>query len=55
MTSPCANSAEDPEFFGGKRQIARFYMQQILPEAQGLSRIVADGSASVSEADSRLL
>jgi len=46
---------EDPEFFGGKRQIARFYMQQILPEAEGLSRIVADGSASVSEADSRLL
>ncbi len=47
--------AEDSEFYGGKRQIARFYMQQILPEAQGLSHIVAGGWASVSEADSLLL
>jgi alkylation response protein AidB-like acyl-CoA dehydrogenase len=45
---------EDREFYAGKQQIARFYVQQILPEAAALASIVTDGGTSVTEADPAL-
>jgi acyl-CoA dehydrogenase len=44
-------SAQDPEFFAAKQQIARFYAANLLPEAQTLSRIVRSGAAAILEAD----
>jgi 3-(methylthio)propanoyl-CoA dehydrogenase len=45
---------QDREFYAGKRQIARFYLQQVLPEAAALAGVVIDGGASVTEADPAL-
>ncbi len=44
-------SAQDPEFFAAKQQIARFYAANLLPEAQTLARVVKQGAASILEAD----
>ncbi|HUY83415.1 MAG TPA: acyl-CoA dehydrogenase, partial [Steroidobacteraceae bacterium] len=47
--------AADPAFYGGKRQLARFYIAQVLPTATALAAIVGEGAASVVAADSTLL
>jgi acyl-CoA dehydrogenase len=44
-------STNDPEFFGAKQQIARFYASNLLPEAQTLARVVKSGAAAILEAD----
>jgi hypothetical protein len=44
-------SANDPEFFAAKQQIARFYASNLLPEAQTLARVVKSGAAAILEAD----
>lgn len=45
----------DAGFYRGKLQSARFYAEQLLPQALGLLRIVRSGGASVAEADPTLL
>jgi alkylation response protein AidB-like acyl-CoA dehydrogenase len=47
-------AAADQEFYLGKQQIARCYLEHVLPESLALARIVAVGAASVVEADSNL-
>jgi acyl-CoA dehydrogenase len=49
------HQASDEEFHRGKQQIVRAYMEQILPQAQSLARIVISGSGSVVDADPELL
>ena len=44
-------SAQDPEFFAAKQQLARFYATNLLPEAMTLARIVKSGAAAILEAD----
>jgi 3-(methylthio)propanoyl-CoA dehydrogenase len=44
-------NADDPEFYSSKQQIARFYAEQVLPNAYALARIVGGGSDSVMAAD----
>jgi alkylation response protein AidB-like acyl-CoA dehydrogenase len=44
-------AAEDPEFYASKQQLARFYVEQILPNALALARIVTAGTDSVVAAD----
>ncbi len=41
--------------YAAKLQTARFYAEQILPNALSLARIAETGSASVAEADARLI
>ena len=48
-------ATEDREFYAGKQQIARFYLQQVLPESIALAQIVTTGGASVVEADAGVL
>ena len=43
--------AADPEFYTAKAQIARFYAEQVLPNALALARIVGSGTDSVMAAD----
>lgn len=50
-----ASSAEDPEFYARKEQLARFYLQHVLPEASALARVVERGAASVLDADPAIL
>jgi alkylation response protein AidB-like acyl-CoA dehydrogenase len=45
---------KEAEFYGAKRQIARCYVDQVLPETLALAKIVATGAASVVEADPAL-
>jgi 3-(methylsulfanyl)propanoyl-CoA dehydrogenase len=45
----------EPEFYRAKLQTARFYAEQLLPQALGLLRIVRSGGASVAEADPALI
>ncbi len=45
----------DPDFYRAKQQIVRAYMEQILPQAHALARIVTQGSGSVVDADPALL
>ena len=45
---------DDREFYAGKQQIARFYLQHILPESSALARTVMSGGASVVDADASL-
>jgi 3-(methylthio)propanoyl-CoA dehydrogenase len=45
----------DEAFYQAKLQTCRFYTEQVLPEAEGLSKVVAAGSASVAEARSELI
>ena len=45
----------DREFLAGKLASARFYAEQVLPQAQALARIVTGGAASVLEADAALI
>ncbi len=43
------------EFYQGKVETARFYMQQLLPRSLALARIVQSGAASVIESDATLI
>jgi hypothetical protein len=45
----------DREFLAGKLASARFYAEQVLPQALGLARIVTSGAASVLEVDAALI
>ena len=46
-----AHLDEDTEFYAGKQQACRFYVQHLLPQTLALARVVAGGSESVVEAD----
>ncbi len=48
-------STADAGFYRAKLQTARFYVEQLLPQALGLLRIVRSGGASVADADPRLI
>jgi 3-(methylthio)propanoyl-CoA dehydrogenase len=50
-----ARSVEDSDFYTRKEQLARFYLQHVLPEATGLARIVERGADSVLRADPTIL
>ncbi|MGQ0836289.1 MAG: acyl-CoA dehydrogenase, partial [Gammaproteobacteria bacterium] len=45
----------DREFLEGKVRTARFYAENILPQAHALARIVKSGAASIVETDAALL
>ncbi len=45
----------DREFLAGKLASARFYAEQVLPQALGLVRVVTGGAASVVEVDAALI
>ncbi|NNM62455.1 MAG: acyl-CoA dehydrogenase [Steroidobacteraceae bacterium] len=45
---------DDPDFYAGKCQQARFYRDQIQPKAASLAAIVGNGAACVNEADTSL-
>ncbi|MET0498001.1 MAG: acyl-CoA dehydrogenase [Steroidobacteraceae bacterium] len=47
--------AADPAFYAGKQQVARFYLENILPECLALAHIVQTGASSITEADPALL
>jgi acyl-CoA dehydrogenase len=47
-------SATEPDFYRGKQQIARCYLEHVLPETLALSRVVSNGMASIAEADPNL-
>ncbi len=49
------NSAQDAEFYASKRQIARCYMDYILPDAFSLAKMIEAGGVAISEADPRLM
>jgi 3-(methylthio)propanoyl-CoA dehydrogenase len=46
---------QDPDFYRGKQQIVRTYIEHIMPQAYALARIVKSGSRSVVDADPALL
>ncbi len=48
-------SGEDRAFYESKLHTARFYADQVLPNAFGLARIVRSGAASVVETDAALI
>ena len=43
--------AADAEFYGAKQQIARCYLEHVLPESLALARVVSSGAACIAEAD----
>jgi 3-(methylthio)propanoyl-CoA dehydrogenase len=45
----------DDTFYLGKLQTCRFYAEQVLPEVQGLARVVKGGATSVMEGSSALI
>ncbi len=45
----------DHDFYAAKLQTARFYAEQMLPNALSLARLVQRGAASVVESDSELI
>ena len=49
-----ASGDVDTEFLHGKLATARFYQDQIMPQAQSLASIVQEGAASVIEVDEHL-
>ena len=48
-------SGADRDFYTAKMQTARFYLEQLLPNALALARVVKSGGASVSECDPALI
>jgi alkylation response protein AidB-like acyl-CoA dehydrogenase len=45
---------QDRDFYSAKQQVARFYVQHLLPETSALARVVQEGAASVVKADPAL-
>ncbi len=50
-----ADGSADREFLAAKLVSARFYAEQVLPQALGLARVVTGGAASVVEVDAALI
>ncbi len=50
-----AGASSSGALYAAKLQTARFYAEQMLPNALSLARIVETGSGSVAEADARLI
>jgi 3-(methylthio)propanoyl-CoA dehydrogenase len=48
-------SGSDADFHAGKVRTARFYAEQVLPNALALARVVKGGAASVLETDAALI
>ncbi|MEJ1966179.1 MAG: acyl-CoA dehydrogenase [Gammaproteobacteria bacterium] len=48
-------SGADKDFYAAKLRTARFYAEQVLPQALGLARVVKGGAASVTETDAALI
>jgi len=48
-------AAEEPEFYRAKQQIARCFVEQVLPESRALAQIITDGGGSILDADPALL
>ena len=48
-------TADDRAFYASKQQIARCYVDHVLPESRTYARIIADGAGSIIEADPALL
>jgi butyryl-CoA dehydrogenase len=46
---------QDRSFYESKLQTARFYAQQVLPNALALARVVQGGAESVVETDAALI
>jgi 3-(methylthio)propanoyl-CoA dehydrogenase len=46
---------QDPDFYRGKQQIVRTYVEHIMPQVHALALIVKSGSRSIVEADPALL
>lgn len=49
------NEVAEPEFYRSKQQIARCYLQHVLPESLALARMVSGSSACIVEANPDLL
>ncbi|HEY6642816.1 acyl-CoA dehydrogenase [Povalibacter sp.] len=49
-----ASMNDDREFYQGKQQIVRAYMEQVLPQAHALAVIVKSGAGSIVDADPAL-
>lgn len=49
-----AKLKEDPEFYSGKQQSSRFYVEQILPQVFALRQAFATGGDSIVDADPAL-
>jgi alkylation response protein AidB-like acyl-CoA dehydrogenase len=45
---------KEGDFFETKRKLAHFYMQNVLPEAETLGRVVTQGAASLADFETRL-
>ncbi|HEY6451766.1 MAG TPA: acyl-CoA dehydrogenase [Steroidobacteraceae bacterium] len=50
-----AEGSDDPGFYRGKLQSARFYAEYLLPQSLSLARIIKAGGASVADADPELI
>jgi butyryl-CoA dehydrogenase len=48
-------SGTDRDFYASKVQSARFYAEQVLPNALTHARVVTSGAASVTETDAALI
>ena len=46
-----AITGKEGRFYATKRQMARFYMENVLPEAHSLSTVIVDGAESLSDFD----
>jgi hypothetical protein len=46
--------AEDPEFYAGKQQLCRFYVEQVLPQVFALKQTFIAGGDSIVDADPAL-
>jgi hypothetical protein len=46
---------EDPAFYGSKQQIARVFIEHVLPQSRALAYVIAEGGDSIAAADVELL
>ena len=51
VLAEAGRGAAGKEFYQSKIQTAHFYARQVLPQAMGLAQVVADGAASVLDAE----
>ena len=47
--------SDEASFYKAKLRTVRFYVDQVLPEAYGLARVVKTGAASVTDTDVSLI
>jgi acyl-CoA dehydrogenase len=55
LADAALENAPEDAFYLAKRQTARFFAEQLLPEAQSLARVIKSGGASVAEASAALI